>query len=111
MLTVYRDRRPYPHRLLNAIEAYGLGGKVRNSHRALDDVYATLAVMEAMDAEKQDLVEYVDLFGYIPKFGCPGQAHRLRDLSAPDRRQAPVRRRRNCPCLTKKPTALGPIGL
>lgn len=73
LLTVYRDRRPYPHRLLNAIEAYGLGRKVRNSHRALDDVYATLAVMEAMDAEKQDLVEYVDLFGYIPKFGCPGK--------------------------------------
>lgn len=73
LLTVYRDRRPYPHRLLNAIEAYGLGSKVRNSHRALDDVYATLAVMEAMDAEKQDLVEYVDLFGYIPKFGCPGK--------------------------------------
>lgn len=73
LLTVYRDRRPYPHRLLNAIEAYGLGGKVRNSHRALDDVYATLAVMEAMDAEKQDLVQYVDLFGYIPKFGCPGK--------------------------------------
>ena len=73
LLTVYRDRRPYPHRLLSAIEAYGLGGKVRNSHRALDDVYATLAVMEAMDAEKQDLVQYVDLFGYIPKFGCPGK--------------------------------------
>ena len=73
LLTVYRDRRPYPHRLLNAIEAYGLGRKVRNSHRALDDVYATLAVMEAMDAEKQDLVEYVDLFGYIPKFGGPGK--------------------------------------
>ena len=73
LLTVYRDRRPYPHRLLNAIEAYGLGRKVRNSHRALDDVYATLAVMEAMDAEKQDLVQYVDLFGYIPKFGCPGK--------------------------------------
>ena len=73
LLTVYRDRRPYPHRLLNAIEAYGLGRKVRNSHRALDDVYATLAVVEAMDAEKQDLVEYGDLFGYIPKFGCPGK--------------------------------------
>ena len=44
-LTVYRDRRDYPHKLCNAIEAYGLTGKVVNSHRAVDDVLATVAVM------------------------------------------------------------------
>ena len=51
LLTVYKDRREYPHRLFNAIDAYGLSGKVVNSHRAIDDVIATVAVMEAMAAE------------------------------------------------------------
>ncbi len=73
LLTVYRDRRPYPHKLCSAIEAYGLTGKVKNSHRAVDDVLATLAVMEEMEGEKPDLLRYVDLFGYIPKFGVDGK--------------------------------------
>ena len=73
LLTVYRDRREYPHKLCNAIDAYGLSGKVRNSHRAVDDVVATLAVMEAMEAERDDLDNYVNLFGYIPKFGIDGK--------------------------------------
>ena len=45
LLTVYRDRHSFPHRLSSAIDAYGLGGKVVNSHRAIDDVIATVAVM------------------------------------------------------------------
>ena len=73
LLTVYRDRRNYPHKLCNAIDAYGLTGKVRNSHRAVDDVVATVAVMEAMEAEKDDLHEYVNLFGYLPRFGVDGK--------------------------------------
>ena len=73
LLTVYRDRRPYPHRLANAIEAYGLSGKVVNSHRAVDDVLATVAVMEEMEKEKNDLLSYVNLFGYSPKYGISGK--------------------------------------
>ena len=73
LLTVYKDRREYPHRLANAIEAYGLSGKVVNSHRAIDDVIATVAVMEAMAAEKDDLECYVNLFGYNPKYGIDGK--------------------------------------
>ncbi len=69
LLTVYRDRRSYPHKLKNAIEGYGLAGKVRNSHRAVDDVVATLAVMEEMEKEKPDLLNYVNLFGYNAKYG------------------------------------------
>ena len=41
-LTVYRDRRDYPHKLCNAIEAYGLT-EAENSHRAVDDARATVA--------------------------------------------------------------------
>ncbi len=73
LLTVYRDRRPYPHKLSNAITAYNLNGKVVNSHRAVDDVLATVAVMEEMERERADLERYVNLFGYIPRFGIDGK--------------------------------------
>ena len=73
LLTVYKDRKPYPHKLCNAIEAYGLSGKVCNSHRAVDDVLATVAVMEEMEKEQDDLLRYVNLFGYNPKYGVDGK--------------------------------------
>ena len=71
-LTVYRDRRDYPHKLCNAIEAYGLQDAV-NSHRAVDDARATVQLLEAMAAERDDLDRYVDLFGYSPKYGVSGR--------------------------------------
>ena len=73
LLTVYRDRREFPHKLCNAIESYGLSGRVVNSHRAIDDVIATVAVMEAMEAERADLDRYINLFGYNPKYGVEGK--------------------------------------
>ena len=73
LLTVYKDRRSYPHKLCNAIDAYGLTGKVVNSHRAVDDVIATVAVMEEMEKERNDLMSYVNLFGYNPKYGIEGK--------------------------------------
>ncbi|MBR3949874.1 MAG: 3'-5' exonuclease [Oscillospiraceae bacterium] len=73
LLTVYRDRHAYPHKLCSAIEQYGLSGKVVNSHRAVDDVLATVAVMEEMEKEKDDLLRYVNLFGYNPKYGIEGK--------------------------------------
>ena len=73
LLTVYKDRHAYPHKLCNAIEVYGLSGSVVNSHRAIDDVIATVAVMKAMEAEKEDLKRYVNLFGYNPKYGVGGK--------------------------------------
>ena len=73
LLTVYKDRRSYPHKLCNAIEAYGLTGKVVNSHRAVDDVLATVEVMKCMEAERDDLCRYLNLFGYNPKYGISGK--------------------------------------
>ena len=73
LLTVYKDRRPYPHKLSNAIDAYGLSGRVVNSHRAVDDVIATVAVMEEIEKEKADLERYVNLFGFNPKYGVEGK--------------------------------------
>ena len=74
LLTVYKDRPSYPHKLCNAIEAYGLADQVVNSHRAVDDVIATVAVMEKMEEEKNDLHNYVNLFGYNAKYGISGKA-------------------------------------
>ena len=74
LLTVYRDRHSYPHRLKDAIDRYGLSGRVVNSHRAVDDVIATLAVARQMENEKDDLESYVNLFGYNPKYGISGKA-------------------------------------
>lgn len=72
-LTVYKDRRPYPHKLANAILAYDLEDKVQNSHRAIDDVLALFEVLKAMDDERDDLGSYVNLFGYNKKYGVSGR--------------------------------------
>ncbi len=70
IMTVYKDRREYPHKLKNAIEAYGV--EAVNSHRAVDDTKAALLVMEAMRLERDDLMRYRNLFGYHPKYGVSG---------------------------------------
>ena len=72
-LTVYKDRRVYPHKLANAIVAYKLEDKVQNSHRAIDDVAALFEVCKAMDNERADLLTYVNVFGYNPKYGVSGR--------------------------------------
>ena len=74
-LTVYKDRAPYPHKLEAAITHYKLENKVKNSHRAIDDTCALLEVLKAMDAEREDLHSYVNVFGYNPKYGVSG--HRI----------------------------------
>ena len=73
LLTVYKDRHSYPHKLCNAIAVYGLSGKVVNSHRAVDDVLATVEVMKAMEEERDDLCRYINLFGFNPKYGISGK--------------------------------------
>ena len=64
-MTVYKDRRDYPHKLENAIAAYHLEDRAVNSHRAIDDA--------RMAAERDDLERYIDLFGTHPKFGVSGR--------------------------------------
>lgn len=72
-LTVYKDRAPYPHKLEDAIRHYKLENKVKNSHRAIDDTCALLEVTKAMDAEREDLHTYINIFGYNPKYGVSGE--------------------------------------
>ena len=72
-LTVYRDRRDYPHKLCNAIEAYHLENEAVNSHRAVDDARATVRLLDEMARERDDLDRYIDLFGTHPKYGLSGK--------------------------------------
>ena len=73
LLTVYKDRHAYPHKLCSAIEVYNLSDRFVNSHRAVDDVLATAAVALEMEAEQDDLEQYINLFGYNPKYGVDGK--------------------------------------
>ena len=71
ILTIYKDRAPYPTKLLNAVSHYNLDGKVINSHRAMDDTLACFEVLKEMSKEKDDIDRYINLFGYNAKFGYP----------------------------------------
>jgi len=72
-LTVFKDRSPYPHKLSDAIEHYGLSGEVSNSHRAIDDVMALAEVFKKLDEERNDLDRYINIFGVNPKYGINGE--------------------------------------
>jgi DNA polymerase-3 subunit epsilon len=69
-LTVYKDRKPYPHKLGDAVKAYSL--HTINTHRAIDDVKATFELLSKIGQEADDLDRYVNLFGYNPKYGVSG---------------------------------------
>lgn len=69
-MTVYKDRRPYPHKLKNAIESYGV--LTQNTHRAVDDAKATYELLLEMEKEENDLYRYINLFGYNAKYGVSG---------------------------------------
>ena len=68
-LTIYRDRRNFPHKLEAAISEYKLNGKVQNSHRAIDDCKALYEVAKKMEEEKPDLDKYINIFGFLKKYG------------------------------------------
>ena len=88
-LTVYRDRRDYPHKLEDAIAAYQLEDRAVNSHRAVDDARAAALLLEEMAAERDDLERYLDLFGVHPKYGMSG-----RKISSVTYRAQPYERRK-----------------
>jgi len=68
-LTIYRDRHTHPHKLENAIGIYGLTGLVENSHRAIDDTRALYEVAKKMEAEDDNLDKYINVFGWMKKYG------------------------------------------
>lgn len=68
--TVLKDRKKYPHKLIDAVHHYDL--EEVNFHRAIDDTKALFEVTKAIKRERNDLIEYVNIFGYNPKYGVSG---------------------------------------
>lgn len=66
-MTILKDRKDFPHKLIDAVEHYGIE-KV-NFHRAIDDTKALYYVTQELRVERDDLVEYINIFGYNPKYG------------------------------------------
>lgn len=69
VMTVYKDIASYPHKLLNAIEHFNLGDKVKNTHRATDDTFAMVEVFKEMIKTGVNTISYINRFGYNPKYG------------------------------------------
>ncbi len=70
-VTVLKDRKEYPHKLIDAVKHYGI--EEVNFHRAIDDTKALYNVTLAMKDERNDLKEYINIFGYNPKYGISGK--------------------------------------
>lgn len=69
-LTVLKDRKKYPHKLIDAVKHYDIDEV--NFHRAIDDTKALYNVTQELKLERDDLEEYINIFGYNPKYG-PGK--------------------------------------
>lgn len=69
-LTVLKDRKKYPHKLCDAVEYYEI--EEVNFHRAIDDTKALRDVTIALRNERNDLAEYINIFGFNPKYGVSG---------------------------------------
>ena len=69
-LTVFKDRKKYPHKLIDAVRCYEIPEV--NFHRAIDDTKALYNVTHALKLERDDLTEYINVFGYNPKYGVSG---------------------------------------
>lgn len=70
VMAVYKDRHPYPHRLESAVQQYQIAEP--NTHRALDDIKATLEVLIKMNADLPNIEYYVNKIGYNHKYGVSG---------------------------------------
>ena len=68
-VSILKDRKDYPHKLIDAVHHYKI--EEVNFHRAIDDTRALYEVTLAMKDERDDLAEYINVFGFNPKFG-PG---------------------------------------
>ena len=69
-VTVFKDRKAYPHKLIDAVHYYNI--EEVNFHRAIDDTKALYEVTKALKNERDDLSEYINIFGYNPKYGVNG---------------------------------------
>ena len=67
-MTIARDRHPYPHKLTDMTERYGI--ELTGAHRALNDVIGCWELLKAMHVE-QPVEDWIDRIGYLSKYGPP----------------------------------------
>lgn len=67
VMAIYKDRHPYPHRLDNVVSTYNIS--IVNTHRALDDVKATILGLIKMTEERNTISKYINVIGYNPRYG------------------------------------------
>lgn len=67
-LTIARDRTKFPHTLTDMCGKYNI--PLNGAHRALEDVEGTLALLQAMHAERP-VDEWKNKLSYVAKFGKP----------------------------------------
>lgn len=67
-LTIARDRFTYPHTLESVCGKLGIS--LDGAHRALNDVYGCFEILKAMH-ESEPVDQYVNVLGYLRKFGPP----------------------------------------
>lgn len=68
-LTILKDRKDYPHKLIDAVHHFELDEV--NFHRAIDDTKALYKVTMAMKDRRDDILLYKNVFGYNPKWIIP----------------------------------------
>lgn len=66
VMAIFKDRHPFPHRLDSLVQTYQINHK--NTHRAIDDVKATLLGLTAMIKERDTIDNYINVVGYNPKY-------------------------------------------
>lgn len=70
VLSIYKDFYDFPHKLENAVK--NLEVEIQNTHRAIDDVKATLMVLnELKERNNLELDKYINILSVNPKYGVP----------------------------------------
>lgn len=85
-LTICRDRYPYPHKLTDMCDRFGI--QLDGAHRALNDVYGCWEVLKALH-EAKPITEYKNVLGYLNKYGPPKIAPEYATLVGQDNRYEP----------------------
>ncbi len=76
VMAIYKDFYSYPHRLESAVNT--LNVDILNTHRALDDVKATVEVLKKL-SKITSIDPFINVLGYNPKYGVNGE--RLKHVS------------------------------
>lgn len=71
VMTIYKDRASYPHKLSDAMGHYHIAQT--SQHDALGNAKSELTVLCAMFVEKGDVENYVNIFGHHQKYGVNGE--------------------------------------